>query len=143
MFLYNLYNFMTMLNSTTILGGGETPVPGDAVEGVAEGAARAGGAGFFGGGDMMSMLLIYAAVIGGMYFLLIRPQRKREKTLREMQSSLEVGDDVITSSGFFGNIVSIGDDSFIIEFGSGKGVRIPVRKQDVIGKQSPKTTTTN
>ena len=136
--MFYLYN-LALLTTSTIITGGET-APAPAAEPTGAGAqAVEGAAGLFGGGGM-SMILIYAAIIGGMYFLMIRPQRKRERALREMQGSLAVGDDVVTSSGFFGNIVSIGEDCFIIEFGSGKGVRIPVRKTDIIGKQSPNTT---
>ena len=133
--MFYLYNLMAMLS--TVIPGGESVPAATAAD--ATGQAAEGGAGFFGSGGL-SMILIYALLIGGMYFLLIRPQRKREKTMRELQASLQVGDDVVTSSGFFGNIVSIGENCFVVEFGSGKGVRIPVRKTDVVGKQSPYTT---
>jgi len=137
MFLQNLYNWAwaTMLTTSTVITGGEsTPAAAPLADETAAGAAE-GGFGIMGGGA--SMILIYAAVIGGMYFLMIRPQRKREKTMKEMQAALQVGDDVVTSGGFFGNIVSVGEDSFVIEFGTGKGVRIPVLKQHVVGKQKP------
>jgi len=127
--MFYFYDLMTIL-STVITGGESAPSPVDI------GETTATGGGFF-GGDWVSMMLIYAAVIGAMYFLLIRPQRRREKTMREMQASLQVGNEVVTSSGFFGTIVSIGEDCFIIEFGTGKGVRIPVRKTDVIDRRSP------
>jgi len=131
---YYLHN-LAMLASTVIPGGDTPP---QSAPGVENAPATEGAAGLFGGGGM-SMILWVGIMIGMMYFLMIRPQRKRERDMRELQSSIKVGDDVITSSGFFGNIVSVGEDCFIVEFGSGKGVRIPVRKSDVIGKQSPTT----
>ena len=52
------------------------------------------------------------------YFLLIRPQNKRDKQAKQMRESLEVGDEVITSGGIIGRVVSIRDDSLVIESGS-------------------------
>ncbi|MCL2699482.1 MAG: preprotein translocase subunit YajC [Defluviitaleaceae bacterium] len=140
MFSYHFYNLTLMLN-TVIVGGEGGPVapaapaaPAGGGELVDAGGAAAGG--FF-GGDMMTMILIYAAVIGGMWFLMIRPQRKREKALRQMQSELKVGDDVLTSSGLYGRIVSMGEDSYIVEFGMGKGIRVPVQKAAIVGNKAP------
>ena len=49
------------------------------------------------------------------YFLLIRPQRKRDKAEREMRNSIEVGDEISTIGGFIGRVVSIKDDVLVIE----------------------------
>ena len=103
----------------------------------AQAASDAGGMGF-GGLNSMAMILIWVAVIGIFYFFSIRPQSKRDKKLKEMQSSIKSGDNVLTNSGFFGKVADIGDDCFVIEFGTNRGVRIPVRKTDVIGIQMPK-----
>jgi preprotein translocase subunit YajC len=67
------------------------------------------------GGMFLTMGLIFAA----MWFLMIRPQRKRDKTQREMRSKLEVGDEVITVGGIIGRVVSLREDSLVIETGSG------------------------
>ncbi|MCL2619815.1 MAG: preprotein translocase subunit YajC [Defluviitaleaceae bacterium] len=116
------------------LGGAQaqTQVAGDA------GTAEPAGGGLFGGGPMM--LIIWGVVIVGMWFLLIRPQRKREKEVREMQSSLKVGDNIVTTSGFFGKIVGSGADAFLIEFGENKSLRVWVRKGDIAGNKTPTTT---
>ena len=54
------------------------------------------------GGGML-LLLVYVVVIGGaMYFFAIRPQKKEQKRLNAMLSELEVGDSVVTTSGFYG-----------------------------------------
>ena len=60
------------------------------------------------------MLLIFVVF----YFLLIRPQRKRDKEIQKMRSSLEVGDEVITSGGIIGRVVSLREDTLVIETGS-------------------------
>ena len=48
------------------------------------------------------------------YFLLIRPQRKRDKAEREMRNSIEVGDEISTIGGFIGRVVSIKDDVLVL-----------------------------
>ena len=75
---------------------------------------------------------IYVVVIVGvMYFIAIRPQRKQQKELQAMISSLEIGDSVLTSSGFYGVIIDITEDTVIVEFGSNKNCRIPMQKQAI------------
>jgi len=90
--------------------------------------------------DMGPMLLIWGAVFVGMWFLLIRPQRKREKNMREMQSAITVGDNVVTNGGLFGKIADVGEDCFIVEFGTNRGVRVPILKSDVAAIRTPKMT---
>ena len=92
------------------------------------------------GGFPWPMLIIWVAVFAGMYLLMIRPQRKREKQMRELQASITTGDNIITSSGLFGKVADIGEDCFIVEFGTNRGVRIPVSKTDVIAVRTPKMT---
>jgi preprotein translocase subunit YajC len=77
----------------------------------------------------MLIMLLYIAVIGGaMYFFMIRPQKKEQKRLAAMISDMQVGDVVVTTSGFYGVVISITDDDCIVEFGSNKNCRIPMRK---------------
>lgn len=82
-------------------------------------------------------ILLYAAMFAAMYFFLIRPQRKQAKAMKELQETLAIGENIITSNGMYGKIVGIGEDSFLIEFGENRGVRIWVRKSDVIGIKTP------
>jgi preprotein translocase subunit YajC len=93
-----------------------------------------------GGMDLWMMMLIYGAIFVGLWFLMIRPQRKREKKMRELQSAITTGDNVITSGGFFGKVADVGEDCFIVEFGTNRGIRIPVLKGDVVGIREPKMT---
>lgn len=55
-----------------------------------------------------------------MYFLLIRPQKKRDKTVNEMRSNLKIGDEIITIGGIYGKVVKLKDESLVIEVGSDK-----------------------
>ena len=80
------------------------------------------------GGGLL-LLLVYVVVIGGaMYFFAIRPQKKEQKRLNAMLSELEVGDSVVTTSGFYGVVIDITDEDVIVEFGSNKNCRIPMKK---------------
>lgn len=75
-------------------------------------------------------------------FFAIRPQKKREKELSNIQNAIKVGDWVMTSSGFYGKVVDIADQVFVVEFGMNKGVRIPIRKSEIIGNKEPNLTIT-
>ena len=87
-----------------------------------EGAAAAGGV------SLISMLLMYAVVIGAMWFFLMRTQSKEKKRVAAMLPALDVGDCVLTTSGFYGIVIDIRDDMVIVEFGSNKNCRIPMEK---------------
>jgi len=65
------------------------------------------------GGAMMQFLPI-VAIFAVFYFLLIRPQQKRQKQLQETISSLKNGDRVVTNSGIRGTIVGLKDDSIVL-----------------------------
>ena len=65
-------------------------------------------------------LLLPILLIVVMYVLLILPQRKREKKMREMINSLKEGNNVVTIGGIFGKIVSMNDDKLQIETYEGK-----------------------
>ncbi len=55
-----------------------------------------------------------------MYFLLIRPQKKRERETAQMRNSLQVGDEIVTIGGICGKIVKLKDDSVIVQVGADK-----------------------
>ena len=58
----------------------------------------------------------------------MRPQKKEQKRIQEMIAEMEVGDTVLTTSGFYGVIIDITDDDLIVEFGNNKNCRIPMQK---------------
>lgn len=62
-------------------------------------------------------ILIMAAVLVGMYFLVIRPQKKQEKETNEMRNNLRVGDEITTIGGIIGKVVSIKEETVMIETG--------------------------
>lgn len=69
-----------------------------------------------GTGGSWALMIVYIAIIGlALYFLMIRPQRKRQKKEEQMRSNVQVGDEIVTIGGFYGRIISIKDDTMIIE----------------------------
>lgn len=71
--------------------------------------------------DQMLALLVQIApfilLIGVFYFVLIRPQQKRDKETQKMRNSLQVGDEIITAGGIVGLVVTIKEDTVVIETG--------------------------
>ena len=74
------------------------------------------------------------------YFLLIRPQRKRDKAERDMRNSIEVGDEISTIGGFIGRVVNIKDDVLIIE-SSNDRTKLKIYRWAIRGKEAPATET--
>lgn len=91
------------------------------------------------GGSMgIGFWILYIAVIFGfMYFIAIRPQKKEKKRQQDMLSSIAVGDSVLTSSGFYGVIIDMTEDTVIVEFGNNKNCRIPMQKSAVVEIEKP------
>lgn len=97
---------------------------------MAEGAAPAGGG--------LMLMLVYIVIIGvAMYFFAIRPQKKEQKRIGAMLSALEIGDTVVTTSGFYGVVIDITDEDCIVEFGSNKNCRIPMKKAAISEVEKP------
>ena len=62
-------------------------------------------------------ILIMVVVLVGMYFLVLRPQKKQEKEINDMRNNLKVGDEITTIGGIIGKIVSIKEETVMIETG--------------------------
>jgi len=131
--------FLLLEANPVIVGGTQAAVAAatEAAEVVGAAADPGPAGGMF---SSVSVLFIYAAIIGALYFFMFRPQRKRDKEMKQMQENIRTGDNVVTTAGFFGKIVDVGEDCFIVEFGANRGVRIPVRKSDISAVKEPKTT---
>ena len=89
-------------------------------------------ANFFGSkGGILTTVVYIAVFIGIVYFLMIRPSQKEQKKHSAMVQSMEVGDLIVTTSGFYGEIIDVSDDDIIVEFGNNKNCRIPMKKEAV------------
>ncbi|MCR5148116.1 MAG: preprotein translocase subunit YajC [Eubacterium sp.] len=85
-----------------------------------------------GGFGIVGIVIYLAFFIGLMYFLLIRPQKKQNKKQQEVMNSIEPGDSIMTTSGFYGTILDVVDDTtVIVEFGNNKNCRIPMHKRAI------------
>ncbi len=80
----------------------------------------------------LGVTIIWMVILFGiMYFLMIRPQKKEQKRLAALLSAMEVGDSVVTTSGFYGVVIDMTEEDVIVEFGNNKNCRIPMRKQAI------------
>ena len=82
--------------------------------------------------DILMIVGYIVVFIALMYFMAIRPQKKEQKKQQELLNSMENGDCVLTTSGFYGVIIDITDDTVIVEFGSNKNCRIPMQKSAIV-----------
>lgn len=89
------------------------------------------------GGSALVMILVYVAFFAVLYFLFMRPQKKEQKRITAMLAELENGDCVLTTSGFYGVVIDITDDTVIVEFGNNKNCRIPMQKSAIVRTEKP------
>ncbi|MBQ3905908.1 MAG: preprotein translocase subunit YajC [Lachnospiraceae bacterium] len=82
-------------------------------------------------GGLGSMVIVYGLFFVAIWFFIFRPQSKERKRIAGMLANLEVGDCVLTTSGFYGIIIDITDDTVIVEFGNNKNCRIPMDKSAI------------
>jgi preprotein translocase subunit YajC len=76
-----------------------------------------------GASTLMSMLPL-VLMFGAMYFLLIAPQRKKQKEHEKMLTTLKTGDEIVTTGGIYGTITSVKEDRFIVRIGENNKVEI-------------------
>lgn len=85
-------------------------------------------------GGLMGMMLPLAMFAAIFYFMIIRPQKKKQKAHEDMLASISKGDTVITAGGFFGIVREILEDSYIIELD--EGVKTRILKSSISMKKS-------
>ena len=88
------------------------------------------------------MVVYVVLIIGFLYFFMLRPQKNEQKKKTAMLSSLEVGDSVLTTAGFYGVVIDVSDDTVIVEFGNNKNCRIPMQKSAIVQIEKPGQATT-
>lgn len=82
-----------------------------------------------------SGLLIYVAMFAVLYFILIRPQKKRKNELENMRNELKSGDKVITVGGIVGQILSVKGDDITLEIGAERN-KLVVKKWGIYSKEN-------
>ena len=89
------------------------------------------------GMGMVGAIVWMVVLFGIMYFLMLRPQKKEQKRINAMLADLAVGDCVVTTGGFYGIVIDITDEDVIVEFGSNKNCRIPMKKSAIAEVEKP------
>ena len=84
-----------------------------------------------GAGAMLSLVLPLAVFFLLMYFMIMRPEKKEQQRVKNMLAAMEVGDTVVTTSGFYGVLINITEEDVIVEFGNNRNCRIPMRKSAI------------
>ena len=92
-----------------------------------------------GGGIIMIVYIVL--IFAFIYFFMIRPQKKEQKKMAAMLSALEIGDCVLTNSGFYGIVIDITEDTVIVEFGNNKNCRISMQKKAIAQVEKPSDST--
>jgi len=75
-------------------------------------------------GSPLTTFLPFILMIAAMYFLLIAPQRKKQKEHQKLVSSLATGDEVLTSGGIYGTVTNVKGDRLVVRIGEGTKVEI-------------------
>lgn len=88
-------------------------------------------------GSMLTLLLPMVLIFVVFYFISIRPQKKKEKEQAEMRNAIEIGDEITTIGGIVGRVVSVKEDTFVLETGNDRS-RIRFRRWAIqtVGKLS-------
>ncbi len=92
-----------------------------------------------GAGGGWGLILFYLVFFGLMlYFMIYRPQKKQQKKQDELVSSIEIGDSILTTSGFYGVVIdNVDENVVIVEFGNNKNCRIPMKKTAIVEVEKP------
>jgi preprotein translocase subunit YajC len=75
----------------------------------------------------VTLLIVMVALFAVMWLLLIRPQRRRQAQQAQMLSSVEVGDEILTAGGVYGEVKAIEEDELQLEIAPGTTVRLDRR----------------
>ena len=98
------------------------------------GAQAGSGAGSF---TLIGMVVYIILMIVIFSFISKRSQKKQAAQQDELFRSLEPGDNIMTTSGFYGTIIGMDDDTVIVEFGNNKNCRIPMHKKAIAEVEKP------
>lgn len=89
-----------------------------------------------GSGSMITQLMFLGLMFAAMYFLLIAPQRKKQKEHDKMLAALTTGDEIVTTGGIFGVITNVKDDRFVVRISDNTKVEIGKGFVHGLSKQS-------
>lgn len=82
-------------------------------------------------GSQFLSIIMLVAMFFALYFLMIRPQKNQEKSDAAMRETLQIGDEIVTAGGIIGRVVTLRDDSIVIETGADR-IKIRVTRTSII-----------
>ena len=89
----------------------------------------------------LGIIVVYVGFGAGlavfMFCGFVKPQKKQQKEQQQLMDSMEIGDYVLTTSGFYGVILDITEDDVIVEFGNNKNCRITMQKKAIAQVEKP------
>jgi preprotein translocase subunit YajC len=88
-----------------------------------------------GGGEIYSTLIMFALIIAIFYFMIIRPQQKRQKEREALLGQIKKGDKIITAGGIHGDVVGVEEKTLLIEIADKVKVKIERNSISVVNKQ--------
>lgn len=88
--------------------------------------------------DMFLPIIMLVLLFAVMYFLIIRPQKKRDKKTAEMRNAIQVGDEIVTVGGIVGRVVVLKEDNIVIETGNDRS-KIRIKRWAVQSNESAET----
>jgi preprotein translocase subunit YajC len=92
-------------------------------------------------GNSSYMIIWIVILFVFIWLFMFRPQNKAQKQKNAMLANMAAGDTVLTTSGFYGTIIDIEDDTVIVEFGNNKNCRIPMQKAAIQEVEKPESAT--
>lgn len=88
------------------------------------------------------VIVIYCVVIFGIIWIMSKPEKKKQQQQEKEREGIKPGDPVVLKSGIYGTVTDVTAECFIVEFGTNKGVRIPIMKEAVAAVREPNLTDT-
>ena len=100
-----------------------------------------GGAAMGGGSNLAFIIGYVIFLLLIVYFLFVKPSKKQRAQQEELMNSIKPGDTIMTTSGFYGTVIGIDEDTVIVEFGNNKNCRIPMHKKAIAEIEDPDSVT--
>ncbi len=88
-----------------------------------------------GGGEIYSTLIMFALIIGIFYFMIIRPQQKKQKEREALLTQVKKGDKIITSGGVHAKVIAVEEKTMLIEIADNVKIKIEKNSISVVNKQ--------
>jgi len=86
-------------------------------------------------GDSTNFIIMMVLMFAAFYFLLIRPQQKKQKAHTELVAGIKVGDEVLTSGGILGKVVGVSEHYAVVKIGENTEIKIQKASVSMVGQQ--------